>query len=607
LTLATIQGSSWPRLLLLAIVMPLLASSLPAQAASMSTSLFTESSERPNIVLILADDLGFTDLASYGSEISTPNLSTLAKNGLSFTNYHTAASCAPTRAMLLTGVNNHRAGVPNIPEMIPPQQRRHAHYQGTLGRNVVTVATLLQDNGYHTYMAGKWHLGMTPDLLPSRRGFEQTIALADSGADNWEQKPYLPIYEKANWFADGEETTLPEDFYSSRFLVDKVIEFIDSNHADDKPFFTYLPFQAVHMPVQAPQAFIDHYMGVYEAGPQALREQRHANAIALGIVPASSPMVTMATTDDWQAMSAEKKRYEAKRMAVYAAMVEAMDYHIGRLIEYLKETDQYKKTIFIFASDNGSEASGLANQNTSLNQRVLRAQNYNADYTTLGLKGSFNAISPSFASASASPLAYYKFYVGEGGMRVPLIIAGDSIPLKNELSNAFSFVTDITPTILALTQTTKPAERYGGRKVEAIIGRNLLPLLNGHTKRVYAEQDSVGYELGGHAALFQGDFKISLNRAPLGNNEWRLYNIVTDPGESKDLSSMMPARLQNMLGLYHQFTIDNKVLPVAANYYAQRQVALNGLQQRFGSQILLMILTVLVVLPFYLVYRLSHK
>ena len=260
LTLATIQGSSWPRLLLLAIVIPLLASSLPAQAASMSTSLFTESSERPNIVLILADDLGFTDLASYGSEISTPNLSTLAKNGLSFTNYHTAASCAPTRAMLLTGVNNHRAGVPNIPEMIPPQQRRHAHYQGTLGRNVVTVATLLQDNGYHTYMAGKWHLGMTPDLLPSRRGFEQTIALADSGADNWEQKPYLPIYEKANWFADGEETTLPEDFYSSRFLVDKAIEFIDSNHADDKPFFTYLPFQAVHMPVQAPQAFIDHYI-----------------------------------------------------------------------------------------------------------------------------------------------------------------------------------------------------------------------------------------------------------------------------------------------------------------------------------------------------------
>jgi arylsulfatase A-like enzyme len=292
---------------------------------------------------------------------------------------------------------------------------------------------------------------------------------------------------------------------------------------------------------------------------------------------------------------------------VYAAMVEAMDYHIGRLIAYLEETDQYKKTIFIFASDNGSEASGLANQNTSLNQRVLRAQNYNVDYATLGLKGSFNAISPSFASASASPLAYYKFYVGEGGMRVPLIIAGDSIPLKNELSNAFSFVTDITPTILALTQTTKPAERYGGRKVEAIMGRNLLPLLNGHTERVYAEQDSVGYELGGHAALFQGDFKISLNRAPLGNNEWRLYNIVTDPGESKDLSSMMPARLQNMLGLYHQFTIDNKVLPVAANYYAQRQVALNGLQQRFGSQILLMILTVLVVLPFYLVYRLSRK
>ena len=176
--------------------------------------------------------------------------------------------------MLLTGVDSHRAGVPNIPEMIPPEQRQHAHYQGVLGRNVVTVATLLQDSGYHTYMAGKWHLGMTADLLPSRRGFERTVAMADSGADNWEQKPYIPIYEKANWFADGEEFELPEDFYSSRFLVDKTIEFIDSHRDDGQPFFAYLPMQAVHIPVQAPQEFIDHYMGVYDSGWQILRKQR---------------------------------------------------------------------------------------------------------------------------------------------------------------------------------------------------------------------------------------------------------------------------------------------------------------------------------------------
>ena len=158
---------------------------------------------QPNIVFILADDLGYTDIAPYGSEVNTPTLSSLAEQGLRFTNYHTAANCAPARAMLLTGVDNHLAGVPNIPEMLAPEQRAQAHYQGVLGANVVTVATLLEDAGYHTYMAGKWHLGATPDKRPSRRGFERTVALMDSGADNWEQRPYLPIYDQANWFADG--------------------------------------------------------------------------------------------------------------------------------------------------------------------------------------------------------------------------------------------------------------------------------------------------------------------------------------------------------------------------------------------------------------------
>ena len=172
---------------------------------------------RPNIVLILADDLGYTDIAPYGSEVNTPSLSALAEQGVSFTNYHTAANCAPARAMLLTGVDSHLAGVSNIPEMLAPQQRAHANYQGVLGDDVVTVATLLEDAGYHTYMTGKWHLGMDPRKRPSRRGFARTMAMMDSGADNWEQRPYIALYDQANWFADGERFTLPEDFYSSRF------------------------------------------------------------------------------------------------------------------------------------------------------------------------------------------------------------------------------------------------------------------------------------------------------------------------------------------------------------------------------------------------------
>ncbi len=574
----------------------------PVDAASVAVTQ-TASARPPNIVLILADDLGYTDLASYGSEINTPALSALAQSGVRFTNYHTAANCAPARAMLLTGVDAHLAGVPNIPEMLAPEQRRHAHYQGVLGNNVVTVATLLEDAGYHTYLAGKWHLGSTPGKLPSQRGFERTVALADSGADNWEQRPYIPLYDKANWYADGEEFTLPEDFYSSRFLVDKTIEFIGSNLNDERPFFAYLPFQAVHIPVQAPQAFIDPYMGMYDSGWDALRQQRLSRAIELGIVPEGTGTVRMSTTADWLALDDERRRYEAKRMAVYAGMVEAMDFHIGRLVDYLKARGEYDNTLFIFTSDNGAEASGPADPDEFAARRMASSLGYQTDYDTLGLKGSYNTISPSFASAAASPLAYYKFYAGEGGMRVPLIVAGDMLPQQGVLSRAFTFVTDITPTILSFAGVTPPDERYGGRPVEPMIGRSLEPVLLNEAERVYGLEDTVGYELAGHAALFQGDYKIVYNRSPLGDDRWQLFNIVEDPGESRDLAREMPQRFQRMLSAFERYTRDNKVLPIPPGYDHRKQLLLNTLDAGIREPFLVLILLALLLLPFYVVSR----
>ncbi|MDC1143667.1 arylsulfatase [Porticoccaceae bacterium] len=573
----------------------------------LSCGSLANTQQRPNIVLILADDLGFTDLASYGSEIHTPTLTELAQQGISFTNYHTGANCAPSRAMLLTGVDSHRSGVPNIPEMIPPEQAAYSHYSGTMGHNVVTVATLLQDAGYHTYLAGKWHLGNSPDQLPSRRGFERTVALGASGADNWEQKPYLPIYKKADWYADGEEYQLPEDFYSSRFLVEKSIEFIDSNRGDGRPFFAYVPFQAVHIPVQAPQEYIDRYEGVYNDGWTALREERLARAIALGIVPTGSPMVTMASTPSWDDLSPQEQAYEAKRMAVYGAMVEAMDFHIGRLVAHLKSIGEYDNTIFIFSSDNGAEAMGRAVQNSWLNRRGLASQGYSVDYDTLGLKGSFNAINPGFASAAASPLAYYKFYLGEGGLRVPMIIAGEALAIKNQLSNASAYVTDVTPTILALTGVESPSSRYGGRLIEPIIGRSLLPLIDGSAEAVYGPDDAVGFELAGHGALFMGDYKIVFNRGTQGDGRWRLFNIVTDPGETNDLSAANPAQLQLMLGRYQQYVTDNNILPVSNDYRHEKQVVFNALHNVYGDNILIFMLLLLLLLPFALIYRSKSK
>jgi len=583
---------------------------------------------RPNIVFILADDLGYTDIAPYGSEVNTPSLSALAEQGLSFTNYHTAANCAPARAMLLTGVDSHLAGVPNIPEMLAPEQRKHSNYQGVLGDDVVTVATLLEDAGYHTYMAGKWHLGMDPDKRPSRRGFQRTVAMMDSGADNWEQRPYAAIYDQANWFADGERFTLPKDFYSSRFLVDKMIEFIDSNLPDDdaeesssensrsqenRPFFAYLPFMAVHSPVQAPQKFIDRYMDVYDSGWDELRQQRKARAETLGIVPEGTPMVSMKTTEQWHGLSEDDRRYQAKRMAVYAGMIEAMDFHIGRLIEFLKQRGQYDNTIFVFTSDNGSEASGPAKPRAFPRRLMPENMGYNLDYDNLGLKGSYSTIGPSFASASASPLAYYKFYAGEGGMRVPLIIAGKPVITQQQqqikqqhLTKAFAWATDITPTILSMAGVSLPAERYAGRPVQAIIGRDLTPLLAGAAERVYSPDDAVGYELTDHGVLFQGDYKLVISQPPVGDGQWRLFNIVTDPGETDDLSSSQALRFQRMLSGYEEYRRDNKVVPVPRGYSQIKQLLSNTLLKQRDT-VLVFFLTLLLLLPFYVAYFMKNR
>ncbi|MBL6688967.1 MAG: arylsulfatase [Pseudomonadales bacterium] len=561
---------------------------------------------RPNIVFLLADDLGYTDIAPYGSEVHTPTLSALAEAGIRFTNFHTAANCAPSRAMLLTGVSSHLAGVPNIPEMLAPEQTVHDNYQGVLGDNVVTIATILEGAGYHTYMTGKWHLGATPGKLPSQRGFERTVALMDSGADNWEQRSYLPIYDDANWYADGEPYNLPEDFYSSRFLIDKMIEFIGSNLEDGKPFFAYVPFQAVHIPVQAPQEYIVKYMGVYDAGWDELRARRLEGAIGAGMLPESVPMTRMASTQDWEALSEDRQRYESKRMAVYAAMIEAMDANIGRLVEYLDAQGVLENTIFVFTSDNGAEGSGAHDPDSFASRSVTGRLGYRTDYETLGLKGSYNTINPGFTSAAVSPLAYYKFYAGEGGMRVPLIIAGQPLANVPRQSAAFAWATDIAATILAFADVAPPAGRYAGKPVLPITGKDLGPLLRGETDRVYGEDESVGYELTGHAALFQGDYKIVRNLAPLGDGQWRLYNIVSDPGEVNDLSGEMPERFQAMREAYAKYERENKVLPIPQGYNQQLQLVINMARDRIGPGILVFILMVLLLIPF-VTYALARR
>lgn len=554
--------------------------------------------QRPNIVLILADDLGFTDLQSYGSEINTPNIAALASQGVRFTNYHTAASCAPTRAMLLTGVDSHRNGVPSIPEAIPPRQKREANHKGVLGHNVITIASRLRDSGYHTYMTGKWHLGHTPDRLPIARGFERTITMPFTGADNWEQRPYLPIYPEALWFADGQPHTLPDDFYSSKYFIDKTIEFIENDKEDDQPFFSYIPFQAVHIPVQAPQEFTDKYVDRYKEGWETLRRERLQSAEALGVVPEGTGLFDTPGTADWDALSEEEKNFDARRMAVYAGMVDAMDHHIGRLVAYLKESGEYENTIFIFTSDNGAEGGDPFAPGGERFINWLTSKGYTMDLETLGTKSSFNAIGSNFATAAASPLAFYKFYTGEGGMRVPLVISGAPISGKGSTSDAFTWVTDIAPTILAYAGLNEESTNPKDRTVEPMIGKSLTPVLAGETDTVYAADAITGFELGGHRALFKGDHKIVFHHNALGDKTWYLFNIKKDPGETNDLSTQEPERFAQMKADYGAWALANQVLPVADNYSQMDQVFANAVRQALMARIgyVLVPLLILVVL-----------
>jgi arylsulfatase A-like enzyme len=314
--------------------------------------------KRPNMVVMLADDWGFSDVGAFGGEMHTPHLNQLAQKGMRFSNFHVSASCSPTRSMLLTGVDNHLNGVGNMRETIPLSHVGRAGYLSVLNNRVVTIASLLQDSGYRTYVAGKWHVGKEPHNLPPARGFDRSLVLGDSGADNWETgKLYLDLTDKVYWYDNGKEAKMPKEFYSSEFYINKTLEYLKTDAKLDKPFFAYVAFQANHIPVQAPQEFIEKYKGKYNKGWDVLRQERRNKAIELGLMPLNTPMAPLPSTHvAWDSLSETDKAYQARRMEVYAAMAEAMDHQIGRLIGHLKETGEYDNTVFVFLSDNGAEA-----------------------------------------------------------------------------------------------------------------------------------------------------------------------------------------------------------------------------------------------------------
>lgn len=528
-----------------------------------------QSGKRPNFLVIVADDLGFSDLGAFGGEIATPNLDALAHAGVRFTDFHTASACSPTRAMLLSGTDHHVAGIGTMAEALPPHLADKPGYEGYLNERVAALPELLHEAGYFTAMAGKWHLGLTLERSPSARGFERSFALLPGAANHYgfepvgedDEQPRLMRSTRGLYVEDGlYAENLPDDFYSSDAFADKLIQYLGERKDDDRPFFAYLPFSAPHWPLQAPAEIVEHYRGRYDAGPDALRAERLAKQKALGLLDAEvSAHPVVAPTPEWDALSPQERAFSARTMEVYAAMVERLDWNVGRVIAHLKETGEFDNTFVLFLSDNGAEGAlleALPIFGPDL-QRFIRDY-YDNSLANVGRGNSYVWYGPRWAQAGTAPSRLYKAFTTEGGIRV-VAFAHHAALDRRGVGDAFATVMDVVPTVLELAGVEHPGTHWRGREIAAVKGRSLLPYLRNEADAVHDATHVTGWELFGRRAVRQGDWKAVFIPAPAGPGVWQLYDLARDPGETQDLAEAEPARLQTLLAHWETYVEENGV------------------------------------------------
>ncbi|MEE8606945.1 MAG: arylsulfatase [Nitrospiraceae bacterium] len=553
----------------------------PIRAHAQDPLQTEQKNKRPNILLIVADDLGYSDLGSYGGEIHTPVLDKLAQQGVRYTNFYVSPTCSVTRSMLLSGTDNHIAGLGNMGELAAPNQMGKPGYEGVLNKRVVTVASLLRDHGYHTYMAGKWHLGLKPDQIPRARGFERDFSLLVGGGshfdDGWNIEWQIP---KAPYTEDGRPLEkLPKGFYSTKTYTDKTIQFIEEGRKDNKPFFAYMAFTAPHGPLHVPDDWLRRYKNRYDEGWDGIRKQRLARMQELGIVEEG-----VNTADRlWfvprsTALTPALRVMLGRKMELYAAMVEYMDDQIGRVFDYLKQIGEYDNTVVIFISDNGAEGNELramvAGQVGSLG--FLHAQNNFAEngHNSLGRKGTYAEYGPAWAQVSMTPFRLYKGLLAEGGTRSPLIISGPGVKGAGELNKkAILHVMDIAPTILELAGIEHPTT-YKGHEIAPMQGKSWVGMLNGSIQSPRGPGDWLGWELFGNRAIRQGDWKISWHYQPFGTWDWQLFNLAEDPGEQYDLSGKFPEKRKELITLWDEYVKTNGVIIGTRSPFEQASKAL---------------------------------
>ncbi len=486
-----------------------------------------EPGTRPNIVVIMADDMGFSDLGCYGGEIATPNLDALASQGLRFRQFYNAARCCPTRASLLTGLYPHQAGVGHM-----VNDRGRAAYRGYLNDQCVTIAEVLGGAGYTTLMSGKWHVGENRPHWPADRGFDEYFGLISGGSN------YFRL-DTARQMASGSEPYTPPDdgsFYMTDAFTDQAVEFLRKHGREEQPFFLYLAYTAPHWPLHAKPADIEKYVGRYAMGWDELRKRRFARQSKVGI-RADSWVLSERDPDVPAWEDARDKALWERRMEVYAAMIDCLDQGVGRVVTTLRDLGQLDNTLVLFLSDNGG-----CHESANIEQGTPR--NTWADPNAMpGGPESFDGYDRPWANASNTPFRMFKSWVHEGGVASPLIChwpAGIKM-LPGSVTDAPGHVIDLMATCVDLAGATYPDAR-DGQPIVPMEGRSLRPVFETGTRDGH---DAIFWEHQGNRAVRMGRWKLVAKRvSPSGGaGPWELYDMESDRSELNDLAGEMPDRV----------------------------------------------------------------
>ncbi|MGB4292802.1 MAG: arylsulfatase [Bacteroidales bacterium] len=515
-----------------------------------------KSEAKPNIILILADDMGYSDIGCFGSEIKTPNLDRLALHGLRMTQFYNASRSCPTRASLLTGLYQHQAGIGDIVSNLG-----YPSYQGYLNDKCVTIAEVLKMNGYRTLMSGKWHVGAQPEVHPLKRGFDRYFGLIDGAGSYFKPIAYRPNMKPVRWMLDGKDFFPPDTgFYMTDAIGDYALSFIKERDKNE-PFFLYMAFTAPHWPLHALPEDIEKYRGKYMMGWDKLREERYNRMLSMGII---DPSVKLSPRDVrvpmWDTLPEATKKMWDLRMAVYAAMIDRMDQNIGKVVSYLEKTGEIENTLIIFLSDNGGCHESTRNQ-----AKFLKVKG------ETGTPDSFDAYEYPWANVSNTPFRMFKHWVHEGGIATPFIAYYPKLIKGGRIDSQTGHIIDIMPTIVELTGANYPdrtveleglenPEKFKERDIIPMEGISLVPVFKGKKLK---RKSPLFWEHEGNRAVRYGDWKlVSLyDNSTRKSGMWELYNMKNDRSELNDLSEKCPRKKLEMIEMYENWAARIGVVP----------------------------------------------